>query len=47
MAKFKPIRPKREKAAVPARGAPCIILIVGLFILAMLFLYFVMKNANG
>jgi len=47
MAKFKPIRPKRKDAPVPKAGLPCVILIIGIFILVMVFIYFVMKNANG
>jgi len=47
MAKFKPIRPKRKDAPVPKAGLPCVILIIGIFFLVMLFIYFVIKNANG
>ena len=48
MGKFKPVRPKGKKAgARPPGGLPCVILVFSGMALVMLFLYFVMRNANG
>jgi hypothetical protein len=47
MAKFKPIRAKSKSSAAPKGGLPCVILIGSGFVLVLLFLYFVMKYANG
>jgi hypothetical protein len=47
MAKFKPIRPKKKDGPAVKNGLPCVILLIGAFLLVMLFIYFVMKNANG
>ena len=47
MAKFKPARGKTKRTA-PAPGAlSCVILILIGMALVMLFMYFVMRNANG
>jgi hypothetical protein len=48
MAKFKPVRAKGRGAATrPAGALPCVILVLAGMALLMLFLYFVLKNANG
>jgi hypothetical protein len=47
MAKFKPARGKKPKSRPPQGALSCVVLIVGGMLLVMLFLYFVMKNANG
>jgi hypothetical protein len=47
MAKFKPVRPKKDKAPQVQGGLPCIILIfVGIAILFVV-MYLVLKYANG
>ena len=47
MAKFRPSKGKKTKTAVPQAGLPCVILLILGMLLVMLFLYFVMRNANG
>jgi hypothetical protein len=48
MAKFKPARGRKPKAPlVPAAGLPCVILLISGVLLAIFFVYFVLKNANG
>jgi len=47
MAKFKPYKGKQEHRAAPPGGISCLILVISAMALVMLFLYFVMKNANG
>jgi len=47
MAKFKPVRPKSKKTPAPQGAAGCVILILLAMIGVMLFMYFVMRNANG
>jgi hypothetical protein len=47
MAKFKPSRGKRQKAGPPQGAVSCVILVIAGMLLVMLFMYFVMKNANG
>jgi hypothetical protein len=47
MAKFKPVKAKSKRSAAPGGGLPCVILLASGFILVLLFLYFVMKYANG
>ena len=48
MGKFKPARGKKSKTtAVPSAGLPCVIMLISGMFLGMLFLYFVMRNANG
>jgi hypothetical protein len=47
MAKFKPVRPKKDKTPQVQGGLPCIILIfVGIAILFVV-MYLVLKYANG
>jgi hypothetical protein len=47
MAKFKPAKGKATRPAAPQGGLPCVILVMSGMLLVMLFLYFVMKYANG
>lgn len=47
MGKFKPSRGKKGKSARPPAALPCVILVLLGMVLVMLFLYFVMRNANG
>ena len=47
MGKFKPARGKKGKAVRPPAALPCVILVLVGMVLVMLFLYFVMRNANG
>ena len=47
MAKFRPSKGKKAKTAAPQAGLPCVIILIGGMLLVMLFLYFVMRNANG
>jgi len=47
MAKFKPARGKRKSTAPPPGALSCVILVLVGMLLVMLFLYFVMRNANG
>jgi hypothetical protein len=49
MAKFKPARGKAKggKPAAPQGGLPCVIVVIAGIVLVMLFLYWVMRNANG
>jgi uncharacterized integral membrane protein len=48
MAKFKPVRGRKGKPVGAPQGAvSCVVLVVVGMLLVMLFLYFVMKNANG
>ncbi|HWB82653.1 MAG TPA: hypothetical protein VG675_00840 [Bryobacteraceae bacterium] len=47
MAKFKPVKRKAKGTPPPPGGLPCVILLCLAFVLLMLFLYFVMKYANG
>jgi hypothetical protein len=48
MAKFKPVRGRKHKATGPPQGAvSCVVLVVAGMLLVMLFMYFVMRNANG
>jgi hypothetical protein len=47
MGKYKPVRGKGKPSRVPQGGLPCVILVIVGMLLVMLFLYFVMKNANG
>ena len=45
MAKFKPVRGKKARAAGPPQGAvSCVVLIVAGMLLVMLILYFAMRN---
>ena len=47
MAKFKASRGKSKSAAAPNAGLPCVILVIVAMGLVMLFMYFVLRNANG
>jgi len=47
MAKFKPVRPKRQNMPSPKGGWGCIILVIAAFVLAMLLVVLWLKNANG
>jgi hypothetical protein len=48
MGKFKPARGKAKgKTARPPAALPCVVLVLVGMVLVMLFLYFVMRNANG
>jgi hypothetical protein len=48
MAKFKPARGKKPRAAGPPQGAvSCVILIVAGMLLVMLFMYFVMRGSGS
>ena len=47
MGKFRPSKGKKTKTAAPQAGLPCVILMILGMLLVMLFLYFVMRNANG
>ncbi len=47
MAKLKPAKGKAKRARLRPEGISCIVLVIAGFALGMLFIYFVMKNANG
>jgi hypothetical protein len=47
MAKFKPVRAKARKGPAPQGAIGCVVLILLAMIGMMVFLYFVMRNANG
>jgi len=47
MAKFKPARAKPKRTAPPPGAVSCVILVLAGMLLVMLFMYFVMRNANG
>jgi hypothetical protein len=47
MGKFKPARGKAKATRVPQGGLPCVILVIVGMLLVMLFLYLVMRYANG
>lgn len=47
MGKFKPARGKPKASKTPPGGLPCVILLISGVILVMVFLYLVMRNANG
>jgi hypothetical protein len=47
VAKYKPARAKSKSSAVPRGGLPCVILVFSGFALILLFLFFVLKYANG
>ncbi len=47
MAKFKPVKPKAKSTAPPRGGIPCAILVFSGMALLLIFLYFVLKYANG
>ena len=47
MAKFKPVRAKPKRTGPPQGAVGCVVLIVLAILGVMLFMYFVMRNANG
>jgi hypothetical protein len=47
MAKFKLAKGKGRATARPAAALPCVVLILAGMVLLGLFLYYVLKNANG
>jgi hypothetical protein len=48
MGKFKPVRAgKKKQSAAPAGGVACVVVILAGMVFVMLFMYFVLKNANG
>jgi hypothetical protein len=47
MAKFKPVRAKARKSPAPQGAIGCVVLILLAMIGVMVFMYFVMRNANG
>ncbi|MBS1854308.1 MAG: hypothetical protein JST11_03000 [Acidobacteria bacterium] len=47
MAKFKPVRPKAKRGPAPQGAVGCVILILLAMAGVMVFMYFVMRNANG
>ncbi len=48
MGKFKPARGGRKKASTaPPGGVACVVVLLAGMVFVMLFLYFVLKNANG
>ncbi|HEY1240509.1 MAG TPA: hypothetical protein VGF16_08120 [Bryobacteraceae bacterium] len=47
MAKFKPARGKAKRTAPPAGAVSCVVLVIVGMALVMLFMYFVLRNANG
>lgn len=46
MAKFKPAKGKKARSGPPQGAVSCIVLIISGMLLVMLFMYFVMSNAN-
>jgi hypothetical protein len=47
MAKFKPVRPKKEKAPQVQGGVPCLILLFSAMVLVGVVMFLVLKYANG
>jgi hypothetical protein len=47
MAKFRPVRPRARRGPAPQGAVGCVVLILLGMIGVMLFMYFVMRNANG
>jgi hypothetical protein len=47
MAKFKAARGKKKAGARPPAALSCVVIILGGIVLLMIFLYEVMKHANG
>lgn len=47
MAKFKPFKGKPKGRTAPQGGISCLILVISAMLAVMLFMYYVMKNANG
>jgi hypothetical protein len=47
MAKFKPAKGKKKKAPLPQGGLPCVIVVITAMALLLVFVFLVMKYANG
>jgi hypothetical protein len=47
MAKFKPAKGKHKKTQLPQHGLPCVIVVITAMALLLLFVFLVMKYANG
>jgi len=48
MGKFKPARGgKKKRSVAPPGGVACVVVVLAGMAFVMLFLYFVLKNANG
>jgi len=47
MAKFKPAKGKARATPRPPAALPCVVLILAGMVLLGIFLYYVLKNANG
>ena len=47
MAKFKPIRPKKEKAPPVQGGVPCLILLIAGIVAVCILMFLVLKYAGG
>ena len=47
MAKFKPIKAKSKSAPAPQGAVSCVVLVISGIVLVLIFLYFVLKYANG
>jgi len=47
MAKFKPVRPKKDKTPQVQGGLPCIILLISAMVFVCVVMYLVLKYANG
>ena len=47
MAKFKLAKGKHKSSALPNRGLPCVILLISGMALLLLFVFLVLKYANG
>jgi hypothetical protein len=46
MAKFKPVRPKKDKKPPVEGGVPCLILIISVMLLLFVVMYLVLKYAS-
>ena len=47
VAKFKPAKGRKPATRPPQGALSCVILVIAGMVLVMLFLYYVMRNANG
>ncbi len=47
MAKFKPVRPKKDKTPQVQGGLPCLILMLSAMVLVFVVMFLVLKYANG
>ena len=47
MAKFKPVRPKKDKAPQVQGGLPCVILLFAGILILFIVMFLVLKYANG